>query len=95
MFQDEYKDNNPDTSKSSEQPKTDNEAENQPSIEKHKPSTSVNLIDTSCLESEQASGNTGILSDLAGLRLDGGDMPANFGSFMPSQLLQVREKYFI
>lgn len=34
-------------------------------------------------------GNSEVSGDLAGIRLDCGDMPAHFGSFMPSQLLQV------
>ncbi|XP_075979073.1 islet cell autoantigen 1-like protein [Anticarsia gemmatalis] len=87
FFQDEYKDDNPNNGiKENNQPKNDNENEKQPSNDKEeKPGTSLNLIDTGCVDSEQTSD---VLSDLAGLRLDCGDMPANFGSFMPSQLLQ-------
>lgn len=87
-FQDEYKDEKPENSSNNTgTPKSNNEP-NQPSIaEPQQQDASLNLIDTSCLESEQAEGNAGILSDLAGLRLDS-DAPA-FGVFMPSQLLQV------
>lgn len=86
FFQDEFKDDNPETS---EKPKTDNENDKEPSNERDaKPSTSVNLIDTSYLESESSSGNAGILSELAGLQLDCGDGQGGVGTFLPSQLLQ-------
>lgn len=86
FFQDEFKDDNPETSEKS---KTDNENDKQPSNERDaKPSTSLNLIDTSYLESESSSGNAGILSELAGLQLDCGDGQGDFGTFLPSQLLQ-------
>uniref|UniRef100_A0A2A4JQ54 AH domain-containing protein n=1 Tax=Heliothis virescens TaxID=7102 RepID=A0A2A4JQ54_HELVI len=93
FFQDEFKDENPENSSKpksqNEKPKTDNEEEKQPSSEKEaKPSTSLNLIDTSYLESELNSGNAGILSELAGLQLDCGDAQGDFGTFLPSQLLQ-------
>lgn len=45
-----------------------------------------NLIDTGI---EASTVNKDINEDLAGLQLSCGDAPANFGSFMPSQLLQV------
>ncbi|CAB3247734.1 unnamed protein product [Arctia plantaginis] len=88
FFQDEYKDEKPENSTNNTGiPKSNNESKNQPSIEElQQQDASLNLIDTSCLEPEQAQGNSGILSDLAGLRLDCDD-PA-FGAFMPSQLLQ-------
>ncbi|XP_063828304.1 islet cell autoantigen 1 [Ostrinia nubilalis] len=87
FFQEEYKDDNVDKTKPNNE--VSKEAENQPpsTASKEEPSTAVNLIDTSCLEPEMSRESSGILSDLAGLRLDA-DMPANFGSFMPSQLLQ-------
>lgn len=86
-FQDEFKDDNPETCEKS---KTDNENDKQPSNERDaKPSTSLNLIDTSYLESESSSGNAGILSELAGLQLDCGEGQGDFGTFLPSQLLQV------
>lgn len=51
--------------------------------------SSINLIDTSCIEAESVMKDAGTHLDLAGLHLDYGDMPLNFGAFTPSQLLQV------
>lgn len=88
FFQDEYKDNSDNGTKNTIPPKTNDETDNVPSLEKDaKPGTSMNLIDTN-LEFEQAGAEPGIFSDLAGLSLDCGDMPTNFSAFMPSQLLQ-------
>ncbi|KAM3966284.1 islet cell autoantigen 1-like protein [Aphomia sociella] len=86
FFQDEYKDD--ENKKLKENTKIKNDNENQsPSTSNHT-TISTNLIDTSCTESNATGENSGVLSDLVGLRLDCGDVPANFGSFMPSQLLQ-------
>ncbi|XP_046968846.1 islet cell autoantigen 1 [Vanessa cardui] len=85
FFQDDYKD------EKQEKPSGDaKEAENvndkQPSNDNNdEPSTSANLIDT---DNQASTNNKDINEDLAGLQLDCGDIPANFGSFMPSQLLQ-------
>ncbi|KAL0822331.1 hypothetical protein ABMA28_004430 [Loxostege sticticalis] len=88
FFQDEYKDENVNKAKTaSNEVGKDNEKNHPSNASKEEPSSSVNLIDTSCLEPAPSGESSGILSDLAGLRLDS-DMPANFGSFMPSQLLQ-------
>lgn len=94
-LQDEFKDDNPEKSTepkpTSENPKTDNENEQPSNSKETKPNTSVNLIDTSCLEGEASnSGNTGTMSELAGLRMDCGEMQNDFETFLPSQLLEVR-----
>ncbi|XP_026746522.1 islet cell autoantigen 1 [Trichoplusia ni] len=93
FFQDEFKDDNPEKSTepkpTSENPKTDNENEQPSNSKETKPNTSVNLIDTSCLEGEASnSGNTGTMSELAGLRMDCGEMQNDFETFLPSQLLE-------
>lgn len=49
------------------------------------PTESVSLIDVV----ETTEENVGVSADLAGLRMDCGDVASNFGMFMPSQLLQV------
>lgn len=84
IFQDEYKDEQEKTPT-----KSKDDIENQPSNsnEKEEPGTSSDLINTK--PELPATGNNDISSDLAGLSLDCGDMPANFGNFMPSQLLEV------
>ncbi|CAH2090869.1 unnamed protein product [Euphydryas editha] len=90
FFKDDYKDEvqgKPSTSVESEQAKANSENDNQPSTDNNneEPSTSGNLIDTGM---EASTVYKDINEDLAGLQLSCGDMPANFGSFMPSQLLQ-------
>ncbi|XP_059053926.1 islet cell autoantigen 1 [Achroia grisella] len=88
FFQDEYKDDNNDKKKNKDTTETsDAKEKSPPSINPTTPSTS-NLIDTGCTESESTGESSGIISDLAGLQLDCGDMPTHFSSFMPSQLLQ-------
>ncbi|XP_068618463.1 islet cell autoantigen 1 [Battus philenor] len=88
FFQDDYKDESPDTDKN-ESTNIKTESVNQPSIEnKDEPTTSNELINTNILEENVTSVTENISSDLAGIHLDCGDLPANFGSFMPSQLLQ-------
>ncbi|XP_045450691.1 islet cell autoantigen 1 [Melitaea cinxia] len=88
FFKDDYKDEvqeKPSTSIETEHPK-DNENENQLSKDKNNESSTLgNLIDTGI---EAATVNKDVNEDLAGLQLNCGDVPANFGSFMPSQLLQ-------
>ncbi|XP_049874256.1 islet cell autoantigen 1 [Pectinophora gossypiella] len=91
FFQDEYKDDKPVNSQKPNTTEPLQNKENPPSSENKdtsEPTSSVNLIDTSLFDTEGASNGAGISSDLAGLRLDCGNMPSNFGSFMPSQLLQ-------
>ncbi|KAG6446586.1 islet cell autoantigen 1 [Manduca sexta] len=83
FFQDEFKDENSDNNKQHPEAL---KAENEQTDNKEEATTSVNLIDTSS-ESATVGDGSETLSDLAGIRLDCGDMPANFGSFMPSQLL--------
>lgn len=87
-MQDEFKDESPVPTTSEAKPESllSDKAENDKTadkLEKQEPNF-VNLID----DLENTSLDAGICSDLAGLRMDS-DMPANFGSFMPSQLLQV------
>lgn len=89
FFQDEYKDESVDkTNTEAKEASKDTERQPPSSDSKDEASTSVNLIDTSNVDAGPLAECSGILSDLAGLRLDG-DLPANFGSFMPSHLLQV------
>ncbi|CAH0761349.1 unnamed protein product [Diatraea saccharalis] len=88
FFQDEYKDD-----KDKDRQPLDNDKKQLPSSENiQNPSTSINLIDTTSLESEPSGNSSSIVSDLAGLQLHSEDLSANFESFMPSQLLQVRKK---
>ncbi|CAK1585981.1 unnamed protein product [Parnassius mnemosyne] len=86
FFQDDYKDEIPD------KPENENakvEDGKQPSSEnKEEPTTTDELINTNFFEHESTPDNQKISSDLAGINLDCGDLPAKFGSFMPSQLLQ-------
>ncbi|CAH2039420.1 unnamed protein product, partial [Iphiclides podalirius] len=88
FFQDDYKDEVPDVEKDNTKNKTGNDTT---SIEaKGEPPTSEELINTSIFEQHPGCSEIqNITSDLAGIRLDCDDLPANFGSFMPSQLLQV------
>ncbi|CAG9794024.1 unnamed protein product [Diatraea saccharalis] len=84
FFQDEYKDD-----KDKDRQPLDNDKKQLPSSENiQNPSTSINLIDTTSLESEPSGNSSSIVSDLAGLQLHSEDLSANFESFMPSQLLQ-------
>ncbi|CAH0729965.1 unnamed protein product, partial [Brenthis ino] len=84
FFQDDYKDEKQDKPQTEIEGKV--ETEKQPSKENNneEPSTSTNLIDT---VTDEPVSESNVNEDLAGLLLDS-DMPANFGSFMPSQLLQ-------
>ncbi|XP_063382377.1 islet cell autoantigen 1 [Cydia fagiglandana] len=85
FFQDEYKDNNDNNRKPkpTEANKSDQRDEAKPNPDKvEAPPDSANLIDV--VESTEES----ISADLAGLRMDCGDVAGNFGMFMPSQLLQ-------
>lgn len=82
FFQDEYKDETDDT----KNPPKPSQQQEQPH-DKDEPTTTINLIDTA-MDSGTSAENLEISSDLAGIQLDCGDMPAHFGSFMPSQLLQ-------
>lgn len=94
-LQDEYKDENQDNNDktiSETQPGNTN-SEISPNDDKIDTTNSVKLIDTSFAEYENIVESSDVPSDLVGLRMDCGDMPANFGSFMPSQLLQVRNNY--
>ncbi|CAH2981446.1 unnamed protein product [Chilo suppressalis] len=89
FFQDEYKDDKD----NDVQPKPDNKDKNKenqlPPIENaDNPSTSTKLVDTTCGEPENSKETLSVFSDLAGLQLNSADAPNNFGSFMPSQLLQ-------
>lgn len=90
MLQDEYKDK-PEENQKLKSNSSQNYNEQSPlpkeNSSKQEAST-VNLIDTSFLETETGEGS-GVISDLAGLSLECGDMPASFGSFLPSQLLKV------
>lgn len=67
----------------------------QPSSDKaiEEPSTSTSLIDTNTEGITKPAIENNVNEDLAGLLLDC-DMPTNFGSFMPSQLLQVMYFFF-
>ncbi|XP_045766351.1 85/88 kDa calcium-independent phospholipase A2 [Maniola jurtina] len=80
FFQDEYKDEQP-------KPESKDDIEKQPSDSNNQeePGTSSNLINT---KTEIPPAGNNISSDLAGISLDCGDLPANFGNFMPSQLLE-------
>ena len=74
------------------EPTTNNNS--MPLLDNKEEASSVNLIDTSCFATSAAGDSSGISSDLAGLRMDCGDMPHNFGSFLPSQLLQVNFVFY-
>ncbi|XP_026762617.1 islet cell autoantigen 1 [Galleria mellonella] len=89
FFQDEYKDDNNHDKKIEKNTEINNDNDKQPPSTSNATDTSIStLIDTGCIESENTGEIPGVISDLAGLRLDCGDMPTNFSSFMPSQLLQ-------
>lgn len=88
--QDEFKDK-PEENKNTKAEPSQNYNEQSPLSKKNnnkQEASAVNLIDTSCFELEGGEGSS-VISDLAGLRLECGDMPAPFGSFLPSQLLKV------
>ncbi|XP_050351586.1 islet cell autoantigen 1 [Nymphalis io] len=85
FFQDDYKDENHEKPSSAKDAKNENEKQPSSDNNNEEPTTSGNLIDT---DNEASINNKDINEDLAGLQLDYGDIPANFGSFMPSQLLQ-------
>ncbi|KAI8426055.1 hypothetical protein MSG28_005021 [Choristoneura fumiferana] len=83
FFQDEYKDDN-DAGKTPVEQKEIKKTE-EPETNKIEALTeSVSLIDVV----ETTEENAGVSADLAGLRMDCGDVASNFGMFMPSQLLQ-------
>lgn len=89
FLQEEYKDKPEETQNAKLEPSQNNNEQTPPSKDStNKQEAAVNLIDTSCFETEAREGSS-VISDLAGLRLDCGDMPATFGSFLPSKLLQV------
>lgn len=91
FFQDEYKDDNQengDKAKSQIELGNTNNANSSTDDKADTITNSQILIDTNFPESENTGECSDVPSDLVGLRMDCGDVPANFGSFMPSQLLQ-------
>lgn len=90
FLQDDYKDKPEGNKKLKQDPSQDNNEQSPLSKENNneQEASAVNLIDTSCFESEAGEGSS-VISDLAGLSLECGDIPAPFGSFLPSQLLKV------
>ncbi|XP_013146729.1 PREDICTED: islet cell autoantigen 1 [Papilio polytes] len=87
FFQDDYKDEVPEETKNENA--NANDKENQPSVEnKDDPITSNELINTNVPNESVTADVQNISSDLAGIRLDCSDTADNYGSFMPSQLLQ-------
>ncbi|XP_011555066.3 islet cell autoantigen 1 [Plutella xylostella] len=85
FFQDEYKDDDA-KSKDKTQEKKEESSENNETVPSTAEASSVNLIDTS--EENAISSEGAVNADLAGLRMDAGDMASQMGSFMPSQMLQ-------
>lgn len=85
-FQDEYKDDDA-KSKDKTQEKKEETPENNEKVPSTAEASSVNLIDTS--EENAINSEGAVNADLAGLRMDAGDMTSQMGSFMPSQMLQV------
>ncbi|RVE53709.1 hypothetical protein evm_001601 [Chilo suppressalis] len=89
FFQDEYKDDKDNYVQPKPDIKDKNKENQLPPIENaDNPSTSTKLVDTTCGEPENSKETSSVFSDLAGLQLNSADAPNNFGSFMPSQLLQ-------
>ncbi|XP_047993668.1 islet cell autoantigen 1 [Leguminivora glycinivorella] len=83
FFQDEYKDDNDNNRKPKPTEPKNDEEDVKPNADKVEAPDSANLIDVAEMGEE-----SGISADLAGLRMDCGDVASNFGMFMPSQLLQ-------